>query len=494
MSEGHADIAVIGLAVMGQNLILNMNDHGYTVVAYNRTHERIGEFLAGAAAGREGIVGATSLEDLVGLLRRPRRVMLMVRAGDATDDFVARLAELLEPGDVIVDGGNANFHDTIRRTRLVEERGLLYVGTGVSGGEEGARHGPSIMPGGSEAAWPLVREIFQAIAAKTPDGVPCCDWVGADGAGHFVKMTHNGIEYGDMQLICEGYHLMRDALELDADEMSGVFDGWLRGDLDSYLIEITRDILRHRDEAGELVLEQILDAAGQKGTGKWTSVSSLDLGVPVTLIGEAVYARCLSALKDDRVAASQLLVGPHALHGREHPEYAQTDAHRAVDAIGQALLASKIVSYAQGFMLMRAAADAYGWTLDYGAIALMWREGCIIRSRFLDRIKEAFDREPDLPSLLVDEWFRDVLRRCQGGWRSTVQLAVKHGIPVPALSSALAFYDGYRSERLPANLLQAQRDYFGAHTYERVDRPRGEFFHTDWIGSGAGVASSTYSV
>jgi 6-phosphogluconate dehydrogenase len=493
MTEPHADIAVIGLAVMGQNLILNMNDHGYTVVAFNRTLERIDEFRAGAAAGRDGILGARSLDELAGLLRRPRKVMLMVRAGQPTDDFIDHLVDLLEPGDVIIDGGNANFEDTIRRTRRVEERGLLYVGTGVSGGEVGARHGPSIMPGGSPEAWPLVRDIFQAIAAKTADGVPCCDWVGENGAGHYVKMTHNGIEYGDMQLIAEAYHVLRDAVELDADEMSAVFDAWNGGELNSYLIEITRDILAHRDEEG-LVLDRILDSAGQKGTGKWTSISALDLGVPVTLIGEAVYARCLSALKDERIAASELLVGPHAIHGREHPEYAQTDQHRVVDALGQALLAAKIVSYAQGFMLMRAAAAEYGWTLDHGAIALMWREGCIIRSGFLDRIKEAFDREPDLPSLLVDEWFRDVLRRCQDGWRSTVQLAVTHGIPVPALSSALAFYDGYRSDRLPANLLQAQRDYFGAHTYERVDRDRGEFFHTDWTGEGGQVSSSTYSV
>jgi 6-phosphogluconate dehydrogenase len=486
MAEAHADIAVIGLAVMGQNLILNMNDHGYEVVAFNRTLERIDDFHAGAASGRDTIVGARSLEELVGLLRRPRKVMLMVRAGQPTDDFIEQLAALLEPGDVIIDGGNANFYDTIRRAKYVEERGLLFVGTGVSGGEEGARHGPSIMPGGSPDAWPLVQEIFQAIAAKTQDGTPCCEWVGDDGAGHYVKMTHNGIEYGDMQVICEAYHLMRDGLGLDAEEMAAVFDGWNEGELNSYLIEITRDILAYRDASGELVLDQILDTAGQKGTGKWTSVSSLDLGVPVTLIGEAVYARCLSALKDERVAASRVLTGPAEK---------EVDADPAVvEAIGQALLASKIVSYAQGFMLMRAAAASFGWQLDYGAIALMWREGCIIRSQFLDRIQEAFERDPDLPSLLLDDYFSEVLARCQAGWRGTVQLAIERGIPVPAISSALAFYDAYRTERLPANLLQAQRDYFGAHTYERLDHPRGEYFHTDWTGKGGAIASSSYSV
>jgi 6-phosphogluconate dehydrogenase len=485
MPEAHADIAVIGLAVMGQNLILNMNDHGYEVVAFNRTLERIDEFHAGAASGRDTIVGARSLEELVTLLRKPRKVMLMVRAGEATDDFIRQLVELLEPGDVIIDGGNANFHDTIRRAKFVEERGLLFVGTGVSGGEEGARHGPSIMPGGSREAWPLVQEIFQAIAAKTSDGTPCCDWVGDDGAGHYVKMTHNGIEYGDMQVICEAYHLMRDGLGLDADEMASVFEGWNDGELNSYLIEITRDILAYRDASGDRTLEQILDSAGQKGTGKWTSISSLDLGMPLTLIGEAVYARCLSALKDERVAAARVLAGP---------KVEGSSGKDVLAGIGQALLASKIVSYAQGFMLMRAAAAEFGWALDYGEIAQMWREGCIIRSQFLDRIKEAYDRDPDLPSLLLDEYFRDVLARCQDGWRSTVQLAITLGIPVPALSSALAFYDGYRSQNLPANLLQAQRDYFGAHTYERLDRPRGEHFHTDWTGAGGAISSSTYSV
>jgi 6-phosphogluconate dehydrogenase len=480
--ESQADIAVIGLAVMGQNLILNMADRGYRVVAFNRTVERVGDFLAGAAKGHDNVVGAQSLEGIVGLLKRPRKVMLMVKAGRPVDEWIDLLLEQLEPGDVIIDGGNALFTDTIRRTRLVEERGLYYLGTGVSGGEEGARHGPSLMPGGSEPAWPLVQEIFQAIAARTPDGSPCCDWVGADGAGHYVKMTHNGIEYGDMQLICEAYQLMRDGFGLTTDEMHEAFAAWNRGELDSYLIEITRDILAFRDDDGEPLLEKILDTAGQKGTGKWTSVSSLDLGVPVTLIAEAVYARCLSAMKEERVEASELLRGP-----------SRNGSGGNVEALRDALLAAKIVSYAQGYMLLREAAAEYGWQLDYGSIALMWRGGCIIRSAFLERIKAAYDREPELPNLLLDEYFRGVVERCQPGWRKTVTTAIGLGVPVPAMSSALAFYDGYRSARLPANLLQAQRDYFGAHTYERLDRPRGEFLHTDWTGRGGQVASTSYT-
>ena len=410
----------------------------------------------------------------------------MVKAGQPCDDFIEALVPLLEAGDVIIDGGNANFRDTIRRTKYVEDHGLLFVGSGVSGGEDGARHGPSIMPGGSPDAWPLVQEIFQSIAAKTPDGEACCEWVGSDGAGHYVKMTHNGIEYGDMQLICEAYQLMRDGLGLDADEMADVFARWNEGELNSYLIEITRDILAFRDEHGDRTLEKILDSAGQKGTGKWTGISSLDLGIPVTLIAEAVYARCLSALKDERVAAAPLLDGPS---GSDQAGKRQ----EIVDAIGDALLASKVVSYAQGYMLMRAAADEFDWELDYGAIALMWREGCIIRSQFLDHIKDAFDEQPELRSLLLHEYFRGLMARCQHGWRTAVRYAIDAGIPVPALSSALSFYDGYRSERLPANLLQAQRDYFGAHTYERLDQPRGQFFHTNWTGSGGSVASSSYS-
>jgi 6-phosphogluconate dehydrogenase len=413
----------------------------------------------------------------------------MVKAGRPVDEWIGQLLGLLEPGDVIIDGGNSLFTDTIRRTAQVEEQGLLYVGAGVSGGEEGARHGPSLMPGGSEPAWPLLREIFQAIAARTPDGSPCCAWVGADVAGHYVKMTHNGIEYGDMQLICEAYQLMRDGFGLSVDQMHEVMAEWNRGELDSYLIEITRDILSYRDEDGEPLLDKILDAAGQKGTGKWTSVSSLDLGVPVTLIGEAVYARCLSAMKDERVAAADLLAGP-AGDGRP---LAADEQKLHVSALEDALLASKIVSYAQGYMLMREAAAEYGWELDYGSIALMWRGGCIIRSAFLERIKEAFERDPSLPNLLLDQYFTAVVARCQPAWRATVATAIGLGIPVPALSSALAFYDGYRCARLPANLLQAQRDYFGAHTYERLDRSRGEFLHTDWTGRGGNVASTTYT-
>jgi 6-phosphogluconate dehydrogenase len=406
--------------------------------------------------------------------------------------MIEQLLAYLEPGDLIIDGGNSHFSDTIRRTKQLEAKGLLYIGTGVSGGEEGARHGPSLMPGGSPQAWPLVQEIFQSIAARTPDGAPCCDWVGEDGAGHYVKMTHNGIEYGDMQLICEAYQLLRDGLGLSAEQMHDVFAGWNEGELDSYLVEITRDILAYRDEDGEPLLEKILDTAGQKGTGKWTSVSAFDLGVPVTLIAEAVYARCLSAMKNERVAAARMLSGPARREGG-HPVH-PADERRLVGALGEALLAAKIVSYAQGFMLLREAATEYGWALDYGAIAQMWRGGCIIRSVFLERITDAFNQDPELPSLLLDDYFRGVLRRCQPAWRATVATAIKLGIPAPALSSALAFYDGYRNPRLPANLLQAQRDYFGAHTYERVDRPQGEFFHTDWTGHGGAVASTAYTV
>src|SRR3954451_4049318 len=426
--ENTADIALIGLAVMGQNLILNMADHGYKVVAFNRTVSKVDDFLNEAAKGHTNVIGAHSIEEMVGLLKRPRKVMLMVKAGQAVDDFIEAVLPYLEPGDLIIDGGNSHFPDTIRRTKYLESKGLLYVGTGVSGGEEGARFGPSMMPGGSPAAWPLIKDIFQAICARTPSGEPCADWMGEDGAGHYVKMVHNGIEYGDMQLICEAYQLLKEGLGMSNEEMHNVFDEWNKGELDSYLIEITRDILGYKDEKGQYVVDLILDTAGQKGTGKWTSVSSLDLGVPVTLISEAVYARCLSALKDERVAASRLLAGPVAAHGRDHPEYAGGPVHRVADSIGQALLAAKIVSYAQGFMLMRAAAAEYGWQLDFGAIALMWRSGCIIRSAFLDRIKEAYDAEPELANLLVADYFRDVLRRCQGGWRTTIQLAVKHGV------------------------------------------------------------------
>jgi 6-phosphogluconate dehydrogenase len=484
--EGKADIALIGLAVMGQNLILNMNDHGYTVAAYNRTVSKVDDFLNDAAKGRDTIPGAHSIEEMVRLLKKPRKIMLMVKAGRAVDGFIEQLLPHLEEGDLIIDGGNSHFPDTIRRTKYLESKGMLYIGTGVSGGEEGARHGPSIMPGGSPKAWPLVKGIFQAICAKTPSGEPCCDWIGEDGAGHYVKMTHNGIEYGDMQLICEAYQLMREGLGLSNQEMHEIFAEWNKGELDSYLIEITRDILAYKDENGEEVLDTILDTAGQKGTGKWTGVSSLDLGVPVTLIGEAVYARCLSAMKNERMAASKVLKGPKAkLDG---------DKKAFVEDIRQALLASKIVSYAQGFMLMREAADEYKWHLNYGGIALVWRGGCIIRSAFLGKIKEAFDRNPNLSNLLMDGYFSGVVDRCQDSWRRVVAQAVQAGVPVPAFTTALAFYDGYRSERLPANLLQAQRDYFGAHTYERLDRPRGEFFHTNWTGRGGTVSAGTYTV
>ncbi len=480
---GKADIGLVGLAVMGQNLALNMDDHGFTVAVYNRTVSRVDEFLAGGAQGTK-VVGAHSVEELAGLLKRPRRVMLMVKAGQAVDDLIELLLPHLEPGDILIDGGNSNYGDTIRRTAYVESKGLLYIGTGVSGGEEGARHGPSIMPGGSPAAWPHVRPIFQAIAAKVADGSPCCDWVGENGAGHYVKMVHNGIEYGDMQLIGEAYHLMKEGLGMGAGEMQRVFAEWNQGPLDSYLIQITRDILGYRDEDGRPLVDKILDTAGQKGTGKWTGIAALDMGIPLTMIVEAVLARSLSALKEERVAASQVLAGPQ-------PRFSG-DRGAFVDDLREAVYAAKIISYTQGYMLMRAAAQEHGWKLNYGGVALMWRGGCIIRSAFLGKIKEAFDRQPDLGNLLLDPYFREQVGAAQPAWRRVVAWAVQEGIPVPAMSSALAFYDGYRREWLPANLLQAQRDYFGAHTYERVDRPRGQFFHTDWTGHGGAVTSNPY--
>ena len=481
-----ANIGLIGLAVMGQNLVLNMNDNGYSVAVFNRTVSKVDDFLNNAAAGRETIYGAGSIEEFVGMLEQPRKVMLMVKAGDVVDSFIDMVAPHLDPGDLIIDGGNSHFPDTTRRTKSLEEKGLLYIGTGVSGGEEGARNGPSIMPGGSPAAWRLVKDIFQAIAAKTDDGSPCCDWVGEEGAGHYVKMVHNGIEYGDMQLICEAYSLMKNVLSMSADEMHSVFAEWNTGELDSYLIEITRDILDFKDDSGDPLVEKILDTAGQKGTGKWTGISALDLGVPVTLIGEAVFARCLSAIKEDRLAASKILSGPDAVYEGDVAEF--------VEDIRQALFASKIISYAQGFMLMREAAKEHGWKLNYGGIALMWRGGCIIRSVFLGKIKEAFDKNPEIDNLLLDDYFHAVIDRCQPSWRRVVTKAVELGVPIPAFAAALSFYDGYRNERLPANLLQAQRDYFGAHTYERVDKPRGEFFHTNWTGTGGDVSASTYNV
>ena len=482
--DAKADIALIGLAVMGQNLILNMNDHGFTVVAFNRTVSKVDDFLNNEAKGTN-VIGAHSLEEMVGLLKRPRRVMLMVKAGAAVDEFIEHLLPLLEPGDIIIDGGNSLFEDTTRRTKYVESKGLLYIGTGVSGGEEGARRGPSIMPGGSPAAWPHVKDIFQKIAAKVEDGSPCCDWVGENGAGHYVKMVHNGIEYGDMQLICEAYNVMRTGLGMTAEEMHQVFAAWQEGELNSYLVEITRDILAFKDTDGQPLVDKILDTAGQKGTGKWTVMSSQELGIPITLIAEAVYARMLSALKDERVAATKKLRGPNPL--------IKGDRAKIVEGIRQALYASKIISYAQGYMLMRAAAKQYNWNLNYGGIALMWRGGCIIRSIFLGKIKEAFDRNSNLSNLALDPFFRKALNGSHRSWRSVVATAVKKGIPVPAFGTALAFYDGYRSERLPANLLQAQRDYFGAHTYERLDQPRGQFFHTNWTGHGGVVASGTYT-
>lgn len=484
MMEPKADIGLIGLAVMGQNLVLNMDDHGYTVAVFNRTISKVDDFLKGNAKGTK-VIGTHSIEELVAVLKPPRRIMLMIKAGQPVDKFIELLVPLLDPGDIIIDGGNSNFHDTIRRTKFVESKGLLFIGTGVSGGEEGARHGPSIMPGGSESAWPEVMEILQSISAKVEDGTPCCDWVGADGAGHFVKMVHNGIEYGDMQLISEAYHLMQSVLRMNADEMQAIFAEWNKGKLESYLIEITADILAYRDENGEPLLDKILDAAGQKGTGRWTAITALELGIPLTMIGEAVLARSLSALIDERKQAAKELSGPE-IHSSD-------DKSAFVEDIRQALYASKIISYTQGYMLMQAAAGEYDWDLNYGSIALLWRGGCIIRSAFLGKIKEAYDNNPTLPNLLLDPYFKSEVERAQAAWRRVVSKAVESGIPTPAMSSALAFFDGYRSERLPANLLQAQRDYFGAHTYERIDRPRGEFFHTDWINTGSDVSSSSYN-
>lgn len=493
MAEPRADIAVIGLAVMGQNLILNMNDHGFVVCAFNRTVSKVDEFLAKEAKGTH-IIGAHSLVEMVQLLKRPRKIMLMVMAGAPVDAFIDQLIPLLQEGDIIIDGGNSHFPDTIRRAKLLEAKGLLFVGCGVSGGEEGARHGPSLMPGGSPAAWPHIKPIFQAIAARA-EGEPCCEWIGENGSGHYVKMVHNGIEYGDMQLISEAYHLMKDGLGLSCDEMASIFAEWNHGDLDSFLIEITASILAYKDPAdGQPLVEKIRDSAGQKGTGKWTAISSLDLGIPVTLIGEAVFARCLSALKDERVVASKLLHGPtHQSFSTLKPATGENDVKRFVEQIRQALYASKIVSYAQGYMLLREAAKEYKWNLNNGGIALVWRGGCIIRSRFLGKIKAAFGANPTLSNLLVDPYFQQSIEQCQEAWRTTIATAVQIGIPMPAFSTALAFYDGYRCARLPANLIQAQRDLFGAHMYELEARP-GTFIHTDWTGSGGSTASTHYVV
>ena len=481
--ENLADIGLIGLAVMGENLVLNMESKGYTVAVYNRTTEKVDHFVNGRGRGKKFIATHT-IAEFCRAIRRPRKVMMLVKAGPAVDDLIEQLLPHLEAGDVIIDGGNTHFPDTIRRTKYVESKGLFYIGTGVSGGEEGALNGPSMMPGGSTAAWPLVKPIFQSICAKA-DGMPCCDWVGEDGAGHFVKMVHNGIEYGDMQLICETYQIMKDLLGMSNAEMHDVFAKWNEGDLDSYLIEITRDILAYRDDTGAYTLDYILDAAGQKGTGKWTAIAALDEGVPLTLITEAVFARSLSAMKEERVAASTELSGPKKTFAGDRAAFL-SDLH-------DALYAAKIVSYAQGYALMRQAAHTYGWNLNNGGIALMWRGGCIIRSVFLGKIKEAFDRMPNLTNLLLDPFFKEKVLTAQSGWRSVVASAVTNGIPVPSMSAALSYFDGYRTERLPANLLQAQRDFFGAHTYERIDRERGTFFHTNWTGKGGDTSASTYT-
>ncbi len=486
MADASCDIGLIGLAVMGQNLVLNMNDHGFKVAVFNRTVSKVDVFLTNEAKGTQ-VVGAHSVEEFAGLLKKPRRVMLMVKAGASVDETIEHVLPCLEKGDIIIDGGNSLFTDSTRRTKYLAAKGILFIGTGVSGGEEGARHGPSIMPGGNPAAWPHVKEIFQAIAAKVEDGTPCCDWVGEDGAGHFVKMVHNGIEYGDMQLICEAYDLLKRGLGLSADELHEVFAEWNKGELDSYLIEISRDIFAHKDEDGKPLVDKILDTAGQKGTGKWTVFSSLDLGQPVTLIGESVFARCLSALKEERVEAAKILKGPAV-------KASAGDRAAFIEDVRRALYCSKIVSYAQGYMLLRAAAKEHGWNLNMGGIALMWRGGCIIRSRFLGKIKEAFDKNPGIENLLLYSFFSAALNNYQASWRKALVHAVQLGVPTPAFSTALAFYDGYRTARLPANLLQAQRDYFGAHTYERIDKPRGEFFHTNWTGHGGRVSSSTYTV
>ena len=478
-----ADIGLIGLAVMGENFVLNMESKGFTVAVFNRTTNKVDNFMNARGKGKN-FIGAHSLEEFVNSIGRPRKVMMLVKAGQPVDDFIEKLIPLMDKGDVIIDGGNSHYPDTIRRTKYVESKGLLFVGTGVSGGEEGALKGPSLMPGGSPAAWPLIKEIFQAASAKVDDGSPCCEWVGENGAGHFVKMVHNGIEYGDIQIICEAYHLMKVLLGISDDEMTNVFTEWNKGKLDSYLIEITRDILAYKDEDGQPLVEKILDTAGQKGTGKWTGIAALDKGIPLTLIGEAVFSRCLSAQKDLRVKASKFLTGPT-------PAF-KGDKKQFISDLEDALYGAKIISYAQGYNLMMAAAEEYKWNLNYGGIALMWRGGCIIRSAFLGDIKKAFDKNPSLENILLDPFFKEQVEKAQSGWRRVCATAIENGIPVPALTSALCYFDGFRTERMPANLLQAQRDYFGAHTYERIDQPRGKFFHTNWTGHGGNTASTTY--
>ena len=479
-----ADIGLIGLAVMGENIVINMESKGFTVAVYNRTVSKVDDFVAGRAKGKN-IIGCHSIQELVENLERPRKVLLLVKAGQPVDDFIEQLIPVLEPGDVIIDSGNSHFPDTMRRCKYVESKGLLFIGTGVSGGEEGALKGPSMMPGGSPEAWPLVKPIFQAICAKVEDGSPCCDWVGENGAGHFVKMVHNGIEYGDMQLICEAYQLMKDLLGMSADEMAEVFAQWNKTELDSYLIQITSEILAKKDEDGQPLVDKILDTAGQKGTGKWTGIAALDEGVPLTLIGEAVFARCLSAMKAERVEAAKA-------YGVVRAKF-NGDKAEMIENIRKALLASKIISYAQGYVLLRTAAKDFGWDLNYGGIALMWRGGCIIRSTFLGKIKEAYDKNPALSNLLLDPYFKSTIESLIPAWRSVVANAAVCGVPAPAFSSALSYFDGYTTDRLPANLLQGQRDYFGAHTYERVDAPRGQFFHTNWTGEGGSTHATTYN-
>ena len=486
MTLGQADIGLIGLAVMGQNLVLNMNDHGYKVAVFNRTVSKVEDFAKGSAKGTQ-VIPTYSLDEFFKALKRPRKVMMMVKAGQAVDDLIQECLPFLEAGDIIIDGGNSHYPDSERRVKMLADKGVLFLGTGISGGEEGARQGPSIMPGGNDKAWPLVKDIFQSISAKAKeDGLPCCDWIGEGGAGHYVKMVHNGIEYGDMQLICEAYQLLRDLLGLSVEEIEKIFKEWNSGVLSSYLIEITSGVLSYKDTDGKPLVDKILDVAGQKGTGKWTGISALDLGQPVTLIGEAVFARCLSSLKSERVNAAKAF--PHA-----QIEF-KGDKKQFIEDVKNALYASKIISYAQGFMLMKAAADDFKWHLNYGSIALIWREGCIIRSRFLNDIKKAYDKNTNLDNLLFDDFFKKEILSAEAGWRRVVSKAIEHAVPVPCFSTALAFFDGYRSEHLPANLLQGLRDFFGAHTYERIDQPRGKFFHTNWSGTGGGVTAGSYSI
>lgn len=485
MTQANADIGLIGLAVMGQNLVLNMNDHGYTVAVFNRTVSKVDDFLAGPAENTR-VVGAHSLKDFFQRLKRPRKVMFMVKAGVAVDELIQESLPFLEKGDIIIDGGNSHYPDTERRVQELKAKGILFIGAGISGGEEGARHGPSIMPGGNPDAWPAIKPIFQAIAAKAKeDGLPCCEWIGDGGAGHYVKMVHNGIEYGDMQLISEAYFLLKHLLGCSIDEMHTIFDEWNKGVLNSFLIEITSQIFTHRDTDGKPLLDKILDVAGQKGTGKWTGISALDLGIPVTLIAEAVFARCLSSLKEERLQAEKLFPAPSVKFSGDKKKF--------IEDIREALYASKIISYAQGFMLMRSGANEMKWKLNYGAIALIWREGCIIRSRFLNDIKKAYEKKPDLLNLLFDDFFRKEIATAELSWRRVVSKAAEHGIPVPCFSTSLSFFDGYRTGQISANLIQAQRDYFGAHTYERVDQPRGKFFHTNWTGTGGNVTSTSYN-